>query len=114
MKSNQIVENALMNLGHDFRCRGTEYMIQAARDYVPGMGLTKQLYPALAKANKTTAGAVERAMRHSIEKAWTFRGSEEARLHYFGNSVDPQRGMPQVGEYVARMARLYRQAAGQE
>lgn len=114
MKNNQIMENALLDLGHDFCVRGTGYIIQAARDYVPGMGLTKELYPALARANNTTPGAVERCMRHSIEKAWTRRGNMEARTKYFGNSVDPERGMPQVGEYVARMARLYRQAAGQE
>ena len=114
MKKTQILENVMLDLGHDFRCRGTEYIMQAAALYVPGMRLTKELYPALAQANATTAGAVERSMRHSIEKAWTSRGSYDARSIWFGNSVNPDTGHPMVGEYVARMARIVRQAEGQE
>lgn len=114
MKNTQKLEKVMLTLGHDYRCRGTEYLLQAAQLYRPGMRLTKELYPALAKANQTTAGAVERAMRHSIEKAWTYRGNDQVRLAYFGNSVNPETGMPQVGEYVARIARIYRQGDGLE
>lgn len=112
--SENLVEGVLLDLGHDFRCRGTEYLIQAAGIYHPGMGLVKELYPTLAKINDTTAPAVERAMRHSIDKAWTRRGRLAAQTAWFGGSIDPERGKPMVGEYVARMARLYRQAEGQE
>lgn len=114
MKNTQILEDVLLDLGHDFRCCGTDYIMQAAALYEPKMRLTKELYPALAAANETTAGAVERAMRHSIEKAWTSRGSYDARSIWFGNSIDPDTGHPRVGEYVARMARIVRQAEGQE
>lgn len=114
MKNTQILENVMLDLGHDFHCRGTELIMQAAVMYTPGMRLTKELYPALAKVNNSTAGAVERAMRHSIDKAWTSRGSYEARNTWFGGSIDPERGRPMVGEYVARMARIVCQAGGQE
>lgn len=114
MKKAQILESVMLDLGHDFHCRGTDYIIQAAALYEPGIRLTKELYPALAQANDTTAPAVERAMRHSIEKAWTSRGSYDARCIWFGNSIDPDTGHPRVGEYVARMARIVRQAEDQE
>ena len=38
--------------------------------------ITKQLYPEIAKAYNTTASRVERAIRHSIEVAWS-RGKPE-------------------------------------
>lgn len=107
------MDEMLLELGHDDFNRGTAYLRNAVRLYEPGMALTKELYPALAKAANTTPARVERCMRHSIEKAW-MRGSEEARLRFFGNSIDPQSGRPTVGEYVARLARLARQAGGQE
>ena len=114
MKNTQILENVMLDLGHDFRCIGTDFLMQAAGLYEPGMRLTKELYPALALANDTTAGAVERAMRHSIDKAWTDRCSLDSRSIWFGNSINPETGRPTPGEYVARLARIIRQAEGHE
>ena len=100
------MDRIFLDLGHDDFTRGTGYLRQAALIYAPGMALTKELYPALAKANDTTPERVERCMRHSIEKAW-LRGDQDTRLKYFGYSVDPDSGRPRVGEYVARLARIF-------
>ena len=113
MINEQKLDDILLELGHDDFSLGTAYLRQAVKTYEPGMTMTKDLYPGVAKAVGSTGARVERCMRHSIEKAW-MRGSEEARLRYFGNSIDPQSGRPTVGEYVARLARLARQAGGQE
>ena len=96
----------LMNeLGHPDNIRGTRYLRAAVQDYRPGMSITKELYPGIAKAEGTTASRVERAMRHSIDRAWE-RGNIDAQQKWFGYSVDPRKGRPTVGEYVARMARI--------
>lgn len=113
MKSEQKLDAILLDLGHDDLCIGTDYIRTAVRNYRPGMFMTKELYPAIAKAHDSTPQRVERAMRHSIEKAWTYRGSDEARLKYFGNSVSIESGRPMLGEYVARLARLCREGVGE-
>ena len=99
------MDNLLLELGHDDFNRGTSYIRLAVEMYEPGMAMTKELYPALAKAVGSTGARVERCMRHSIEKAWS-RGSQGAQMKYFGYSIDPQTGKPRVGEYVARLARV--------
>lgn len=113
MVNEEKMDNALLELGHDDFSRGTYYLRKAVRIYEPGMALTKELYPALAKAANSSPARVERCIRHSIEKAWG-RCPAEARLRFFGNSVDPESGRPTVGEYVARLAHIARQAGGQE
>lgn len=111
MINEEKMDEVLLELGHDDFSRGTDYVRQAVKMYEPGMPFTKQLYPALAKANDTTPGAIERSMRHSIEKAWT-RGDERAQLRYFGCSVDPDSGKPTVSEYVCRLARICHHGLG--
>lgn len=113
MKNTQVLENVMLDLGHDFRCLGTGYIMEAAAVYTPGMRLTKELYPAIAAANNTTAAAVERSMRHSIDKAWSSRGDYDARCIWFGNSINPESGRPTPGEYVARLARILKDTEGQ-
>lgn len=107
------LEKIMGDLGHPEHLRGTDLLRRGVDMYRPGMRMTKELYPALAKATGTNPSAVERSMRHSISVAWA-RGDTEAQQRFFGYRVDPLRGMPTVGEYVATMARLVRQAEGQE
>lgn len=101
------MDNLLLDLGHDDFNRGTAYIREGIRLYVPGMALTKELYPQIAKAHGSTAARVERCMRHAIDKAWS-RGCTEVQHRFFGWSVDPEIGRPKVGEYVARLARVCR------
>lgn len=102
------LDEILLELGHDDFNRGTAYIREAARYYQPGMAMTKELYPALAKAHDTSPARVERCMRHSIEKAWG-RNDFHVQQRYFGWSVDPERGKPTVGEYVARLSKICRE-----
>lgn len=114
MVNEQKLDNIMLQLGHTENIKGTGYIRLAVRMYGPGCErMSKEVYPAIAKAADTTASRVERAMRHSIASAWS-RGDTDAQLRYFGYTVDPNKGTPTVGEYVARMARLCRQAEGQE
>jgi two-component system response regulator (stage 0 sporulation protein A) len=108
MVNEEKLDNILLELGHDDFNKGTAQLRQAVKMYEPGMMLTKELYPALGRAVGSTASRVERNMRHSIQKAWC-RGAQETQARYFGGTVDPQRGNPTVGEYVARLHRLCRE-----
>ncbi len=108
MINEQKLDDILLELGHDDFNRGTAYIREAARYYQPGMAMTKELYPALAKAHDTSPARVERCMRHSIEKAWG-RNDFHVQQRYFGGSVDPERGKPTVSEYVARLSKICRE-----
>lgn len=108
MINEEKMDDILLELGHDDFNQGTALLRRAVRAYEPGMPLTKELYPALARAAGSTPARVERNIRHSIEKAWG-RNDFHTQLKYFGWSVDPERGKPTVGEYVARLHKLCRE-----
>ena len=106
MKINeQKLDEVMLELGHAENIKGTGYIRIGAALYERGMAMTKELYPAIAKAANTTPSRVERAMRHSITSAWD-RGSLEAQRKYFGYTVHPNKGAPTVGEYIARIVRV--------
>lgn len=103
------LDEMLLELGHDDFNRGTAFIREGVKLYEAGhRALTKDLYPTIARAHESTASRVERAMRHSLGKAWG-RAPYDTRLRYFGMSVSPDTGQPTVGEYVARMARICRE-----
>ena len=66
-------------------------------------GVTKRLYPDVARSNDTTASRVERAIRHAITVAWE-RGGSEALHDYFGYTAYSQNGKPTNSEFVAAIA----------
>jgi len=102
------LDEIMLELGHTENLKGTEYIRIGAALYERDISMTKELYPAIAKAASTTPSRVERAIRHSITSAWN-RGSWEAQKRYFGHTVNPDRGAPTVGEYLARVARICRE-----
>lgn len=109
MINEEKLDNVLLELGHDDFNRGTAYIREGVKHYEAGRRMmTKELYPAIAKAHESTPSRVERIMRHSIEKAWS-RNPLDVQMRYFGGSVDPDRGKPTVGEYIARLARVCRE-----
>ena len=57
--------------------------------------ITKQLYPEIAKAYNTTASRVERAIRHSIEVAWS-RGKPEVMNEIFGYTIHTGKASRQI------------------
>ena len=73
--------------------------------------ITYGLYSTLAKEFTTTGSRVERGIRHAIEITVS-RADLEVLQKYFGNTIDPNRGKPTNGEFLATMAehvrRLYR------
>jgi len=66
-------------------------------------GMTKELYPAIARIHNTEPARVERSIRHAIEVAWN--RADLTELHrLFGCTVHHGRGKPTNSEFVALMA----------
>ncbi len=66
-------------------------------------GITKELYPKIAKNFNTTTSRVERAIRHAIEVSWN-RGNWDLMQEIFGYSVDIDRAKPTNSEFIITVA----------
>lgn len=86
---------------------GTPMLRDAVQLWRPGMSITKDLYPAIAEKYHSTPSRVERAMRHSIESAFS-RGDTNTGNLIFGYSISAAKGAPTNGEFIGRMARVCR------
>lgn len=69
--------------------------------------ITKELYPTIAKNNRTTASRVERAIRHAIEVAWS-RGDIDTLNSIFGFTVKSSKGKPTNGEFISMLTERVR------
>lgn len=79
------------------------YMISNGGDTV---GITKDIYPGVAKKFDTTSSRIERSIRHAIEVTWD-RGDIYLFDKCFGISIDPQRGKPTNLEFIATVTEMY-------
>ncbi len=102
-----VVTDFIHELGVPAHIKGYQYIRSAIMMVVENMDLlnfiTKQLYPEIAKAYNTTASRVERAIRHSIEVAWT-RGKPEIMNEIFGYTIHTGKGKPTNSEFIAMVA----------
>lgn len=102
-----IVTDFIHELGVPAHIKGYQYIRSAIMMVVDNMDLlnfiTKQLYPDIAKAYNTTASRVERAIRHSIEVAWS-RGKPETMNNIFGYTIHTGKGKPTNSEFIAMVA----------
>lgn len=108
--NNQII-HTLRELGVPAHLEGYEYLKEAFQicldDAKAIRGITKILYPKIAKSFDTTPSRVERAIRHAIEVAWS-RGDLDVFTQYFGNSISPERGKPTNSEFIATVVEAIR------
>lgn len=102
-----IVTNIIHEIGVPAHIKGYQYLrdsiIMAVHDMEILDSITKQLYPAIALRNHTTASRVERAIRHAIEVAWS-RGRMETIDSLFGYTVNAGKGKPTNSEFIALIA----------
>lgn len=66
-------------------------------------GITKELYPMIARKFDTTMSRVERAIRHAIEVSWN-RGDWDLMEEIFGHSVDIDKAKPTNSEFIVTVA----------
>jgi two-component system response regulator (stage 0 sporulation protein A) len=101
------ITDVLRTLGIPAHLKGYMFLREAIKmvfnDTELLSGITKDIYPGIAKKFHTTMSRVERAIRHAIEVGWN-RGSMEHIDYVFGNTVSPLRGKPTNGEFIALIA----------
>ena len=102
-----MVTEVIHDIGVPAHIKGYKYLREAIILTVedPEMinGVTKILYPTVAKRYSTTASRVERAIRHAIEVAWD-RGDVDTLQKYFGYTVSGIKGKPTNSECIAMIA----------
>ena len=105
------LESAVTDIIHEIgvpaHIKGYQYLREAIlftlRDGDAVTGITKVLYPEIAKRFSTTSTCVERAMRRAIEVAWD-RGDEDVRQKIFRGTISGNKGKPTNGEFIAMIA----------
>jgi len=101
----------ITNIMHEFgvpaHIKGYIFLREAINMVVNDIDLlsavTKELYPLIGKKFNTTASRVERAIRHSIDIAWT-RGDVETINKIFGYTINNEKGKPSNSEFIAMVA----------
>ncbi len=101
------ITKTLHELGVPSHIKGYQYIREGiALIYEnPNMigGITKELYPEIAKKFETTVSRVERAIRHAIEVSWN-RGNWQLMEDIFGHSVDIDKAKPTNSEFIVTVA----------
>ena len=102
-----VVTSAIHEVGVPAHIKGYQYlresilMVLNDRDLLNG--ITKQLYPSVAKKYNTSSSRVERAIRHAIEVAWN-RGDTDTLNGIFGFTINQAKGKPTNSEFIAMIS----------
>lgn len=101
------ITKTLHELGVPSHIKGYQYIREGItmvyeRPEIVG-GITKELYPEIAKKFNTTVSRVERAIRHAIEVSWN-RGNWQLMEDIFGHSVDIDKAKPTNSEFIVTVA----------
>lgn len=107
----QVVGELLDHIGMGRHLDGYGYLrygvALACTDGTLLRGITKRLYPMTASHFDSDTRRVERSIRHAIETTFN-AGDYKAIYEVFGNTIDPQRGKPTNGEFIALLAETAR------
>lgn len=102
------VSSILSRMGISASIKGYHYIrkaiMMAVEDEEVMIGITKGLYPDIAKAYRTTASKVERAIRHAIESSWKKNGREI--FLEFAGYFSPDK--PTNGQFIAALSEYFR------
>lgn len=81
------IDDLLFQLGMPSHLKGYQYLktaLELSSDDMEELdGITKRLYPSIARRYHTTADKVEHAIRHAVEVCWK-RGDERMQRKVFG------------------------------
>ncbi|NLU36375.1 MAG: sporulation transcription factor Spo0A [Clostridiales bacterium] len=101
------ITNIFLTIGIPAHIKGYHFLREAIKMVVEDNDIinriTKELYPSIAKKFNTTPSKVERAIRHSIDVAWS-RGKVENINQLFGYVVYDKNDKPTNGEFIALVA----------
>ena len=101
-----IVTNLMHEIGMPSHLSGSKFLTQAVllatQDTSKLNAITKCIYPAVDKHNKTTTQRVERAMRNAISNVWSRKHSELMDKMFETEVLESKR--PTNSEFIALMA----------
>ena len=101
------ITDIIRDIGVPAHIKGYQYLRDAIMIIIeePDLlgAITKTLYPMVAERHVTTSSRVERAIRHSIEVAWS-RGNTEAINKIFSRNITIDKGKPTNSEFIAIVA----------
>lgn len=101
------VTTIMHQIGIPAHVKGYQYIrdaiIMVVEDVSLLGGITKELYPNIAKKYNTEPSRVERGIRHAIELAWD-RGQKDTLKRIFGYSMNIERQKPTNSEFIASIA----------
>ena len=107
------MERVLSMLGIPSHLKGYRYLKTAVDLCIQSMeeldGVTKRLYPDIARTHQTSAETVEHAIRHAIEAGQ--RGDERTQKMLFGYSHAEGR-RPTNSEFITRLTDYFRDRNG--
>ena len=111
MKNERIIEisKTLKDLGISPALQGYTYLREALELVMDDIelanrgGITKNLYPIIAKKYKNTINGIERSIRYAIERAFDRTGSDLLE-EMFGCSTDASKGKATNSEFIATVA----------
>ena len=105
------IATMLMELNIPPKRRGFVYLEKGIHQYLqhPGQGMTKTIYPDLAREYRTQPGAVERAIRQVIHESWAKRDDRVWRI-YFTPERDGSVSRPTNAEFISGLAERYKQS----
>ena len=106
-----IISRKLIGLGIPTRLKGYKYILaaieQVLEDETSLEGVTKILYPDVAKKYNSTPQRVEKAIRHAIEVAWTDNVVELRREFEDGR----ENRRPTNSEFISRISTYIKMTA---
>lgn len=101
------ITNIMNKMGVPAHIKGYTFMREGIKMIIEDIGLlgsvTKELYPSIASKYSTTSSRVERAIRHSIEVAWS-RGNYNYIAEFFNYNLDTRVTKPKNAEFMAGIA----------
>ncbi len=101
------VSNLLHELGVPSQIKGFQYLREGILMLYQSTGLiggiTKDVYPEIARRYDTTTSRVERAIRHAIEVSWN-RADYQKMNQLFGHSIDYDRAKPTNSEFMVTIS----------
>ncbi len=110
-RRDELVVNLLGQINMSPNIHGYQYLREAVNlvsvDISLLRGITNKLYPMLANTFASTPSRVERSIRHAIETTVN-KGNMDVLYRFFGNTMDPQKGKPTNGEFIAMLAEYVR------
>ena len=105
--ASELATSYIQTIGIPANVKGNHLLREAilivAENPMRGSGITKDLYPEIAKRFNTTASKVERNIRNAIEIAFN-RGNSETYLEIFKGTINQSKGRPTNSEFIAMIA----------